>query len=1161
MRFERISIDKYGVYDKLELDLSGKGGLAIVYGPNEAGKSTCLSAVSDFLFGIPNNTTYGQVYGYDSIRLVATLRLANGQTVTLHRKKGRSRTLTDDNGKSEDEARLSSVLGAVNRERFAAVFGLDHNSLRIGGNQLLAAEGDIGRLIVEAGGGLSALVKSIEELREETDSLFAVRRSADRTFYKTLDAFDTADKEFREALVTRETYEQSSKAHQTAQLALEEHRNQLRLIREKQLDLQRLERVIPCLAELDRIDGEITSYSDVETLRADFAASVREALQDKSRTEESFRIAQESRAALAAELGSLVLSKAIVDAEVAIRDIMEKDAHVKKQRADRPRRENELDQQQRKLITLRQSVGIPVEVDIAPLLPSQDLLDKVQRLATDAIGTRANLEALDRQIEEDAATVAALERRQSDRAKSGRDKPLGVSASQFVNVVSLSHKLDAGRNEAQRQAGVLDRRVKGLGFTALAALQEFSCPGPAVIQAEIDFEASLEEKVAKQIQIISEQITRRDAAKAEIEKLKKGGEIPTAAAIAAARGTRASTWFAIRNVYLAEDERILASVPLDQRNATARTFESQVGDADQLADRKSVEAQRIAALDLAERELISAETSVAPAIDAKNTLAEKLTLVRNSFIKTWADAVRHEPDLGKLKLIIDERISVLNLADKLAASQSDIGDLSAEFDATGEAITSAEAELGIKTGQSSTVSERVQKLIRQIKAYEDFYSDYRSDQKALQATRDRLDKKRKELADLLEKQSKWMKEWKDAIAKLGLQEDVTPERGNEVATQWAAATGLIDSVKLTERRLKGMDEDENDLERRIAAVSSTLEFPLPQDCVAAAEMLKDKREETAKISTRRESLQSQLVRLAADRDNAKSVFGAAMQEVERFCKEASVVESGLKAIAERQEALLALHARRRQTLQTIHAAGDGIGIDELREAQGERNLDAVRIELHESQDKEKELTGTIEADIKTVQSSKQQLDRFEGDDRIIGLSAERERAIAEMHETLERYVELALARDLVVAAIDQIRGEQQDPLIQRVGELFSLATQGAFTGIQTDVDQKGNPIVVGKRISGPTVTVGNMSDGTRDQLFLAFRIASVEQYCAAAEPLPFIADDVLVHFDDDRSLATLKLLTELGKTTQVLLFTHHRSVRDALAHLPGSIPHIVNLGD
>ena len=72
-----------------------------------------------------------------------------------------------------------------------------------------------------------------------------------------------------------------------------------------------------------------------------------------------------------------------------------------------------------------------------------------------------------------------------------------------------------------------------------------------------------------------------------------------------------------------------------------------------------------------------------------------------------------------------------------------------------------------------------------------------------------------------------------------------------------------------------------------------------------------------------------------------------------------------------------------------------------------------------------------------------------------------------------------------------------------------------------------------------------MSDGTRDQLFLAFRLASLENYATATEPLPFIADDILVHFDDARTQATLELLASFGQSNQVLLFTHHRSVRDA----------------
>ena len=64
-----------------------------------------------------------------------------------------------------------------------------------------------------------------------------------------------------------------------------------------------------------------------------------------------------------------------------------------------------------------------------------------------------------------------------------------------------------------------------------------------------------------------------------------------------------------------------------------------------------------------------------------------------------------------------------------------------------------------------------------------------------------------------------------------------------------------------------------------------------------------------------------------------------------------------------------------------------------------------------------------------------------------------------------------------------------------------------------------------------------------------FRLASLEVYCGSTEPLPFVADDILVHFDDARSAATLELLAEFSGVTQVLLFTHHESVRDAAARL------------
>ncbi|MDT8871483.1 hypothetical protein RAA17_11365 [Komagataeibacter rhaeticus] len=159
-------------------------------------------------------------------------------------------------------------------------------------------------------------------------------------------------------------------------------------------------------------------------------------------------------------------------------------------------------------------------------------------------------------------------------------------------------------------------------------------------------------------------------------------------------------------------------------------------------------------------------------------------------------------------------------------------------------------------------------------------------------------------------------------------------------------------------------------------------------------------------------------------------------------------------------------------------------------------------------------------------------------------AARRESAIASLHQIVEEYAQLTLARNLIANAIDHVRSAEQDPLVTRAGQFFSLATLGAFDAIRTDLDAQGNPVVLGQRHDGSHVPVADMSAGTRDQLFLAFRLASVETYCRAAEPLPFVADDLLVQFDDARSECTLRALADFARTTQVLLFTHHDSIRD-----------------
>ena len=120
-------------------------------------------------------------------------------------------------------------------------------------------------------------------------------------------------------------------------------------------------------------------------------------------------------------------------------------------------------------------------------------------------------------------------------------------------------------------------------------------------------------------------------------------------------------------------------------------------------------------------------------------------------------------------------------------------------------------------------------------------------------------------------------------------------------------------------------------------------------------------------------------------------------------------------------------------------------------------------------------------------------------------------------------------------------------MLERAGEFFKALTNSAFSGVEIEYEE-GQDLLMAVRSSGKSadtrVTVDGLSDGTRDQLFLALRLAAIERHLAERGPVPLIVDDVLINFDDVRSQATLSCLAQLAKKTQVIVFTHHRHLVD-----------------
>lgn len=308
MRLTELSLEKYGSCASRELAIPDTAGLTVVFGANEAGKSTCLEAISDFLFSIPKNTQRGSLFGYDGMRIGASMVMADGSVLTLRRRKGNGKTLADPSGTTLDDTILAPVLGAITRERFETLFGLNHETLRNGGERLLHADGDIGRLIVEAGGGLRTLVSRLEGIDAEADKLFDTRRSASRVFYQQLTAFEAAEKTARGAQLTRETYEQTRKTLLAAGEKLEGLRTERRSLGTSLSRLERVLRVAPHLRQLDSLTQDLSGYGDVTSFPDDFAAGVRGALDKRNEAAKRLESAIERRDRLKARLDALVVN-------------------------------------------------------------------------------------------------------------------------------------------------------------------------------------------------------------------------------------------------------------------------------------------------------------------------------------------------------------------------------------------------------------------------------------------------------------------------------------------------------------------------------------------------------------------------------------------------------------------------------------------------------------------------------------------------------------------------------------------------------------------------------------------------------------------------------------------------------------------------------------
>lgn len=276
---------------------------------------------------------------------------------------------------------------------------------------------------------------------------------------------------------------------------------------------------------------------------------------------------------------------------------------------------------------------------------------------------------------------------------------------------------------------------------------------------------------------------------------------------------------------------------------------------------------------------------------------------------------------------------------------------------------------------------------------------------------------------------------------------------------------------------------------------------------------------------------------------AEAQAGRALSEV--------FTDAGLSAIEELEPLIANLERRAilqdqiERTRETVRGLARDQGPDDFIAAVQAEDLDELldrkaRLE-REKADKKPALQ---EAQTALTDLNRRKAEWEKAGDNAAHFRQQAESVAATLSEDASRFVRLRLAVHILKTQIERFREENQGPLLEKSGEVFAAITRGAFDGLEARFTDEDIPVMVGRRADGGRVDVGGMSEGTRDQLYLALRLAALERHLEAHEPMPVILDDLLITFDNERTRAILPRLAELAKRTQIFLFTHHEHLLD-----------------
>lgn len=1159
MRFAGLDLLAYGHFTDRRLAFTpGETDLHIVFGPNEAGKSTARRAVGDFLFGFPTQTDLNFVHAYNALRIGARIEAGEAEIEAI-RKKGRKNTLLDAEGNAASrlESDLERQLAGADRAFFTRMFSLDHEGLRAGGETLAAADANADTALLSAGSGLADVLAEREALVAEADRLWSPNVSQNRRYYQAKTRLETADADIRAHEITVGDWQRRREAFEATEARYADLAERRRELNHQWRELERIRRVAQPARRYREIEAELAELGDTPALDADARPTFDTARETIDSTAAAIASIEDQITRIDAEIDSLTDDPALREAADTIERLAEQRGQIG---ADRERIA-EIDDEQARLADAlaqdRAELGWP---DDHAEWPTAAALARARHLAVDEATRRQS-------VEHTAANLDAAG--EADTQRAADIEALGAAADTdaleaWLAAATREGDLETERRSAQasvdRLARDIERHLSHLEPAVADSDTLTALNVPARNQVD-EFEANIAEADAaykRHTQRAEELADEVERARDALARRRADDALPSAEALAETRAQRDACWQLVRRRYVEKREPDLFDTadtpPLDKTTEKnpADAFERSSQAADELADARFERAEAIAGDAERQRQVAEREQALEQATARRDEAKARLDGLRTEWAALWLATELEPASPAAMRDWLERRDALLEKrADRIDAEAAR-NNLAARIAEHRQRITPQLTALGVNESQiaEATLAELIEHA-RQLVEREN----------RRRGERQRLERERSEQARRIAKLQAeynvartalddWQRDWAAALADLGLgaELDAAADRAALDVLQ-AGHERARQSHELAAERSDKHGRQTRFQERLAQVLAATghkaREGEAPEQTVQRlSAALREAQSQHERLKTRTADRAAHRERIAeheATRENAE-------RKLDTLARQAGVADpASLETVIARAERCQALISEHAATVETLTEQGDGQPVEDLIAAVEASDLDSLREQIDALADQLADLDTELGPARDARNEARAQFEAIGGDDRAVTAAAERQTALADMQDAAERYLRVGTAALLLKWAGQRYAMDKQQPLIERASALMNQLTGGSIERLTGELDDEDELQLFGIRADGSRVAPPGMSEGTRDQLYLALRIAAIEDYLERATPLPVVADDLFINFDDERAMAGLDVLAGLAEKTQVLFFTHHQHLRDMAA--------------